>query len=226
MRTGRVDVIKQPRNTVELLLLVGFWLGQSATPGFALPPATLQIEATGTGMGTVEVEPLGLTCAPPCTVSVPAGTAVSLTGEADSGSQFWGFWGAGECTCASCTFTPDGFATVEAVFGLREGFRVTTGSPSCGETGVAGGSAVEVFFNETIASGPDLDLIELADEQGTPLPFRSVVSSSQRRLTLLPDSPLAEQRVPRHGPARGRDWISEWYWPLGPVPQPLRDPPT
>lgn len=107
-RTFRVTAVDlagaQASQTVTLVV--------NPAPGF-----TLTVTKAGTGTGTVTSAPAGIDCGNTCTATFAAGTQVTLTATAASGSTFSGWTGA--CTAAgSCTVTMDGNKTVTASFTL------------------------------------------------------------------------------------------------------------
>ena len=82
----------------------------------ALTGATLAIMRSGTGTGTVTSTPTGITCGSDCTETVVAGTSVTLTAAAASGSTFSGWNGGGCSGTAACSVTLSGDTTVTATF--------------------------------------------------------------------------------------------------------------
>src|ERR1700745_1830214 len=61
---------------------------------------------TGKGSGRVTSSPAGIDCPASCSMTVPSGTAVTLTAQPDSNSTFVG-WG-GACFGLSCSFLASG----------------------------------------------------------------------------------------------------------------------
>ncbi|TAN35412.1 hypothetical protein EPN27_03920, partial [Patescibacteria group bacterium] len=68
---------------------------------------TLTVTKAGSGTGTVISAPPGITCGADCTEVYPAGTGVTLTATADSGSTFTGWSGDPDCSDGSVTMTAD-----------------------------------------------------------------------------------------------------------------------
>ena len=83
----------------------------------AAPPArfTLTVSKSGSGSGTVTSSVGAVNCGAVCSADFDAGTSVTLTAVAASGSTFTGWSGA--CTgSSSCTVTMDAAKTVTAAF--------------------------------------------------------------------------------------------------------------
>jgi hypothetical protein len=76
---------------------------------------TLTVTKTGKGAGTVLSEPLGISCGGTCSAEFPAGTVVTLSGEASAGSSFVG-WGAACQGVAGCEVTLNADTEVRATF--------------------------------------------------------------------------------------------------------------
>src|SRR4051812_29791326 len=84
-------------------------------PG-AGPGRTARVTARfpGGGAGRITSSPAGIDCPTACTMTVPDGTAVTLTAQPDGNSDFLG-WG-GACGGSACTFNARGDATAWAHF--------------------------------------------------------------------------------------------------------------
>jgi hypothetical protein len=82
------------------------------------PPqtATLTIQRSGDGSGTVTSVPSGITCGSTCSFSFTSGTAVTLSAQAASGSKFTGWSGAGCSGTGPCHVTVAATTTVTATF--------------------------------------------------------------------------------------------------------------
>jgi hypothetical protein len=91
---------------------------------------TLSVTRNGTGTGTVTSTPAGITCGSDCTETVAAGTAMTLTAAAASGSTFAGWSGGGCGTAATCTVTLNATTSVTATFNTS-----TTTTPSSSTSG-------------------------------------------------------------------------------------------
>ena len=78
------------------------------------PPQNVQLAVAVTGTGTVTSSPAGINCPTACTASFAAGTSVTLTATAGSGSQFAGYSGA--CSGASCQLVLSSNQSVSATF--------------------------------------------------------------------------------------------------------------
>jgi hypothetical protein len=93
----------------------------SATFGIATVKPVLAVTKSGTGVGTVvSVTPSGIDCGVTCTAAFSAGTAVTLTATAASGSEFKGWTGACSGT-GSCTVTMSTAQSVGAQFDVAAG---------------------------------------------------------------------------------------------------------
>src|SRR5688572_17359769 len=80
--------------------------------------ATLTVTKTGNGSGSVSSNPAGINCGSDCTESMPAGSTVTLTASAATGSLFVGWTGA--CSgMDTCTVTLDADKTATANFVLQ-----------------------------------------------------------------------------------------------------------
>ncbi|MFM8858416.1 MAG: InlB B-repeat-containing protein [Actinomycetota bacterium] len=106
------------------------------------PSVDLTVTKSGPGSGSVVWSTNGLDCDSPCTRGFHAGTEVTLTATAQSGSIFRG-WSGGGCSGSesTCTVTLDEATAVEAQFGvpftlsvLKSGSGTvwSSGSISCG----------------------------------------------------------------------------------------------
>ena len=120
--------------------------------GTAATTVTLSVSKTGTGTGTVTSSPAGIACGATCSLSVAAGTPVTLTATPASGSTFGGWSGACSGT-AACTLTMSTVVQKEQ-FGSfaytlyagsptnRPNGYFNTGTTPSTERGVAGPSAL------------------------------------------------------------------------------------
>jgi len=91
-------------------------VGATFVPAAPPPPATalLSVVLVGSGSGRVTSSPAGIDCPGSCAVSLPVGTAVTVSAAADATSQLAGF-GAG-CSGMSCTLTLAADTTVYVNF--------------------------------------------------------------------------------------------------------------
>ncbi len=112
-----------------LVMLLGSGTARTAR---GLPSTDPELTVVVSGPGEVTVAPANLTCSSSCTVSVPAGTEVTLKASSTSGSVFTAWQGA--CAGAhgdTCVLRPDSDTTVTAVFALP---RIRTTSTTSTET--------------------------------------------------------------------------------------------
>jgi hypothetical protein len=75
---------------------------------------TVAVSLVGNGTGRVTSAPAGIDCPGSCAMSVPVGTAITLSSTANAGSAFEGY-GSG-CSGTSCSFTSSVNATIYANF--------------------------------------------------------------------------------------------------------------
>lgn len=93
--------------------------GEAVTATFqASPPVTptLTVSLTGSGSGVVGSSPAGIDCGATCSHAFTAGTQVTLTATAGSGSTFAGWSGGGCSGTGTCTVTLNADTTVTASF--------------------------------------------------------------------------------------------------------------
>lgn len=104
------------RDIVALIEQDGVPRGEVVAGSYSAPGgATLAIDVSGSGTGTVTSNPAGISCGATCSTLVTPGTPVTLTATPTGGSTFDGWTGPCEGTGA-CTFTVDVAATVGAAF--------------------------------------------------------------------------------------------------------------
>jgi outer membrane protein OmpA-like peptidoglycan-associated protein len=77
---------------------------------------TLTVQKSGSGSGTVTSSPSGINCGSDCTETYNAGTIVTLTAVAASGSIFQGWSGSGCSGTGTCTVTMETSKTLTAAF--------------------------------------------------------------------------------------------------------------
>jgi len=121
-----------PAPCVYLSLDQSFVLGYnedvSYSPKVVLQhPTVLNVTRSGTGMGTVTSDPLGIDCGVDCWGEFPDGRDVTLSVAWDPDSKFVGWSGACVATTPTCTFNLDTASTVDAKFDLVV---ATTPSPN------------------------------------------------------------------------------------------------
>jgi hypothetical protein len=103
-----------------------------------VPAQTLTVARTGAGSGrVVSMSPAGLDCGATCSLSAPAGAAVTLTAWPDPGSTFAGWSGACTGAARACTVTLDAARSVSAAFGKPAAMSVIAwGASQHGQTPV------------------------------------------------------------------------------------------
>lgn len=120
---------------------------RNVTATFTAIPYTLSVTKTGVGSGVVSAAAAGIDCGSTCSKVVNAGTSVTLSAVAATGSKFAGWSGACTGTALSCTVAMSQSRSVTANFALLSfgltvakdgsGLGSVTSSPSgisCGTT--------------------------------------------------------------------------------------------
>lgn len=87
---------------------------------------TLSVSRQGVGSGSVSSSPAGINCGSTCSASYAAGTQVTLTAQAASGSSFAGWGGACTGTSSSCSVTMSAARSVTASFNVASNTRLVT----------------------------------------------------------------------------------------------------
>ena len=115
INAGGQVAIGQSTST-SFILRAGFLYFTDTTSTFV----TVTINKNGNGTGTV-TGGSGINCGTVCSVSVAAGTAITLTATAYKDSQFTG-WSGGNCSgTGTCSITPSTNMTITATFNLSGG---------------------------------------------------------------------------------------------------------
>lgn len=89
---------------------------RSTTANFSANSYALSVAKAGTGSGTITSSPAGISCGSDCSESYTLNTQVTLTRNADQGSNFGGWSGACSGQGANCTVTMDAAKSVTATF--------------------------------------------------------------------------------------------------------------
>ena len=90
---------------------LGFWCEAIRALGISL-----SVIPDGTGSGSVTSNPAGINCGSECSKTFDYNTVVTLTAEADAGSTFIGWTGAGCSGTGNCVVTMDTDKSVTATF--------------------------------------------------------------------------------------------------------------
>lgn len=94
------------------------WPGYESQVGSGGTNYSVTVSKTGSGSGTVTSAPAGIDCGSTCSATIAAGTSVTLTAVANSGSTFTG-WSGGICTgTGACTVPMNSATSVTANFAL------------------------------------------------------------------------------------------------------------
>jgi hypothetical protein len=133
------------------------WPVRSGQSG-SLGNFTLSISNAGTGSGTVESSPSGISCGSTCSDSYSSGTIVTLTATPSSGSTFTGWSGGGCSGTGTCSVTMTAATSVTATFntsGWTSVNTITVGSAGedsaiqSGYNAAATGDTIEVQSGTT-----------------------------------------------------------------------------
>ena len=122
----------------------------------------LTVNISGSGSGTVVLDPAGTSCASGCTASVESKSTVILTAEPSATSSFTG-WG-GDCSGQTeCEITVDAAKTVTATFSPKNTtqYTLTVTSSTTGTitgTGIDCGGTGHTECSEQIYSGDSITL--------------------------------------------------------------------
>jgi len=148
-----------------------------------VPTFPFTVNLAGTGAGTVTSNPTGVNCPGTCGANFGAGTPVTLTATASTGSAFAGYGGA--CLGGTCSFALNAPTSVTATF--------VTNSPVL--TLLAPSSAVAGSGNPVVLSVTGANFVSGASVtwNGTPL-TTTFVNSSQLQAT-VPAADLAATGV-------------------------------
>jgi hypothetical protein len=114
----------------------------------------LELNKAGTGSGPVSSSPAGIACGSACNASVAAGTAVTLTATANSGSLFMGWSGGCTGVSTTCMVTMDGPKSVTATFQVIRVLTVTRSGAGAGTiasapAGILCGSACNAAYGHS-----------------------------------------------------------------------------
>jgi hypothetical protein len=110
---GAVAESNESNNVLARAVTVG---GTSTSAPSSTTSPRLTVTRAGTGAGTVTSSPSGINCGSTCAWTYTAGTRVTLTASAASGSRFAGWSGGGCSGTGTCAVTLNGASTVTATF--------------------------------------------------------------------------------------------------------------
>ena len=156
--------------------------------GEPIGPVTfpLSVEKTGTGEGTVTSTPAGIDCGGECSAEFEAGSEVTLTASAESGT-FTGWSGGGCSGSGECKVTMNEALTVEAAFTVPP---TNTGKPAISGAAQAGHTLKTT--DGTWGRRPDL----------VHLPVGGLQSGGRRMLGKSKERPKPNTRSPKPTSAR------------------------
>ena len=116
---------------------------------------TLTVAKSGTGTGTVDTSPAGITCGSTCSATYASGTSVALSATPNTGSTFTGWSGA--CTgTGGCALVLDANKSATATFALSTAPTSTltvsksgtgTGTVTSSPSGITCGSTCSASYN-------------------------------------------------------------------------------
>jgi hypothetical protein len=142
---------------------------RAVTATFSLNNYALSVSKTGTGGGSVNSSPAGVTCGFDCTESYPYNTVVTLTATADVGSIF-SSWGDSGCTGEGmCVLTMNNDKAVTATFGLNS-YALTVSKAGAGNGAVSSnpaGVTCGITCTASFANGALITLTAAADSGST-----------------------------------------------------------
>lgn len=152
--------------------------------GSPMLPFKLSVTPAGTGTGTVTSDPEGIACGGDCSELYTAGTEVSLTAEADNGSDFTGFGGAADCSDGSVTLFSDTSCT--ATFNLAAMEEEENNPPAV--PGLVFPDDLQKGLGETV----DFRWEESDDPDGDPVTYTFCLRAGSRELAGADCSEIVE----------------------------------
>jgi hypothetical protein len=138
---------------------VGTYVTVSGTEGLLMgnpsPVVKLDVSESGTGAGTVSSGTPGIACGSTCSASFDAGTSVTLSAAAASGSTFAGWSGGGCSGTGNCVVTMSAAQSVTATFNTVPRFALSvsragtgTGTVTSSPAGIDCGGICSAKFDE------------------------------------------------------------------------------
>lgn len=150
-----------------LLLATGCGDGDDPAPAGA-PPVPLTVTLAGVGVGAVSSDPAGIACGADCTEDFAAGTTVTLTAAAGTGSVFAGWTGGGCTGTGPCVVSLGGATTVTATFLSEHALSVVRAGAGTGTvTSAPAGIACGLDCTEAYAYGTVVTLAAAPDPAST-----------------------------------------------------------
>lgn len=138
----------------------GCTLPAAARPTFHF----MDVSLTGSGDGTVTTSPAGIACGTDCREPFTAGTRVTLTAAAASGSVFRGWSGGGCSGTSTCTLTMDAARKVTALFVAQHLLTVATDGSGTGVvTSIPAGIDCGGDCSQTLDEGTEVTLVATPD---------------------------------------------------------------
>ncbi|WP_394694291.1 beta strand repeat-containing protein [Hyphobacterium sp.] len=153
----------------------------------------LTLTFPGVGEGSVTSSPAGLDCDDDCTADFTAGTAITLTAAADTGSGF-ASWAEGPCageTGLSCSFTLTEDTAVAARFTLDNppDGRIVAATLPAARSGYVGGPVISAFLSVVSRTSSPAQSCQITAPAGAPvtLGYNQLDANGD---PIGPDSPL------------------------------------
>jgi hypothetical protein len=138
----------------------------TVTATFSLPQHLLTVTKSGSGTGTVTSSPAGVNCGADCSEPYNAGTNVTLTATAATGSAFSGWVGAGCSGTGTCAVTVTSATTVIATFSDIAPPTLASSTPTDATIGVAENTTIQLTFSEPMNQALTQSAFQVLDPAG------------------------------------------------------------